>query len=190
MISLDQILVLEQKVENAVVKIQQLNAENAALRRKCAELTNALTAKTEQFSNFEADQKMIEDGILKALQKLSTVENAVHTQINSANQTKDNSTVKNKNPLVEQQLVAQKINSEFSENSKKNNFENNQLNIENEQPQVSENINATPIQNTVNQETSPVDFAIPENQEFESQNKTEQSEQTIENDDQQLFPLF
>ncbi len=79
MISFDQVLILEQKVENAVAKIAQLNAENAALRKKCAELTNALSAKTEQFSAFQSDQGRIEEGILKALERLNTVENAVLT---------------------------------------------------------------------------------------------------------------
>lgn len=79
MISLDQVLLLEEKVESAVSKIEQLNAENAALRRKCAELTNALSAKTEQFSTFQTDQDKIEAGILKALERLNTVENAIHT---------------------------------------------------------------------------------------------------------------
>lgn len=77
MISLDQVLLLEEKVENAVRKIEQLNAENAALRRKCAELTNALAAKTEQFSSFLNDQSKIEDGILKALNRLDALENTV-----------------------------------------------------------------------------------------------------------------
>ncbi len=78
MISLDQVLLLEEKVESAVAKIAQLNAENAALRSKCAELTNALSAKTEQFSNFQSDQGKIEAGILKALERLDSVENAIH----------------------------------------------------------------------------------------------------------------
>lgn len=77
MISLDQILLLQEKVENAVAKIAQLNAENAALRRKCAELTNALAAETEQFSSFQDNQSKIEEGILSALKKLDAVENRV-----------------------------------------------------------------------------------------------------------------
>ncbi len=77
MISLDQILLLQEKVENAVAKIAQLNAENAALRRKCAELTNALAAETEQFSAFQNNQSKIEEGILSALKKLDTVESKV-----------------------------------------------------------------------------------------------------------------
>ncbi|MBO6220256.1 MAG: cell division protein ZapB [Treponema sp.] len=77
MISFDQVLLLEEKVESAVKKIEQLNAENAALRSKCAELSNALDAKSEQFSSFESNQSKIEEGILKALSRLNAVENVV-----------------------------------------------------------------------------------------------------------------
>lgn len=77
MISLDQVFLLEQKVESAVEKIQQLQAENDALRSKCLELTNALSSKSEQLSSFENDQTQIEDGIKKALERLSTIENSV-----------------------------------------------------------------------------------------------------------------
>ncbi|MCI1208954.1 MAG: cell division protein ZapB [Treponema sp.] len=77
MISLDQVLLLQKKVEIAVNKISQLKTENDALRRKCAELTNALSAKTEQISSFQADETKIEEGILKALDKLNSIENSV-----------------------------------------------------------------------------------------------------------------
>ena len=92
MISIDQVLLLEEKVESAVKKIEQLNAENAALRRKCAELSNAFNAKSEQFSTFQNDQSKIEEGILKALSRLNAVENVVlqatgtaHIQSNQVN---------------------------------------------------------------------------------------------------------
>ena len=77
MISLDQVYLLEQKVESAVAKIQQLQAENDALRNKCAELTNALSAKSEQLTSFESDQSQIETGIKKALDRLNSIENTV-----------------------------------------------------------------------------------------------------------------
>ena len=89
MISLDQVYLLEQKVESAVEKIQQLQAENDALRNKCTELTNALSAKSEQLSNFESDQSQIETGIKNALDRLNSIENSVlktATQINQAAQ--------------------------------------------------------------------------------------------------------
>ena len=83
MISLDQVQLLEQKVGSAVEKITQLSAENAALRTKCAELQNALDAKTEQFTSFQSDQNKIEEGILSALDRLNTVENTVLESANA-----------------------------------------------------------------------------------------------------------
>ena len=77
MISLDQVKLLEQKVESAVAKIQQLQAENDALRTKVTELTNAVSAKSEQLSSFESEQDRIESGIKKALDRLSSIENTV-----------------------------------------------------------------------------------------------------------------
>ena len=87
MISLDQVYLLEQKVESAVEKIQQLQAENDALRSKCTELTNALSAKSEQLSNFESDQSQIESGIKKALDRLNSIENSVLKTATQINQT-------------------------------------------------------------------------------------------------------
>lgn len=88
---LDQILLLEQKVESAVAKISQLQAENDALRTQCAELTNALSAKTELLTHFEHDQGMIENGIIKALDRLASIENSV-LQATGASAAKDGST--------------------------------------------------------------------------------------------------
>ena len=77
MISLDQIMLLEKKVEGAVAKIAQLQAENDALRTRCSELTNALSSKSELLSSFEQDQNRIEGGILKALETLSSIEDSL-----------------------------------------------------------------------------------------------------------------
>ena len=77
MVSLEQVLLLEQKVESAVAKIQQLEAENDALRNKCSELTNALSAKSEQLKAYESDQQKIESGIIKAIDRLNSIENSV-----------------------------------------------------------------------------------------------------------------
>ncbi len=89
MISLDQVLLLEEKVERAVEKIQQLQAENDALRSKCSELTNALSSKSEQLSTFEQDQSRIENGILKALDRLAAIENSVLDAAGDAVQPQD-----------------------------------------------------------------------------------------------------
>lgn len=77
MVSIEQIAILEQKVESAVARIAQLTAENDALRSKCVELTNALSAKTEQLSAFQNDQNKIEVGIMKALEQLKSLEGTI-----------------------------------------------------------------------------------------------------------------
>ena len=91
MISLDQVELLEAKIESAVGKIQQLQVENDALRNRVQELSNALSAKSEQLSlcekkvserelelsNRDKEQALIESGILKALNRLNSIENSV-----------------------------------------------------------------------------------------------------------------
>lgn len=84
MISLDQVVLLQRKVEAAVAKIkslsgeiEQLSSENDALRRKCAELTNALADKSGLVSSLEAEQNQIEQSILTALDQLDAVEDSV-----------------------------------------------------------------------------------------------------------------
>ncbi|MCR5764138.1 MAG: cell division protein ZapB [Treponema sp.] len=84
MISLDQVLLLQKKVETAVEKIaflkgqiEQLKSENDALHTKCAELTKALDEKTELVSSLESNQGKIEEGIISALNRLDTMENSI-----------------------------------------------------------------------------------------------------------------
>ena len=64
MISLDQVLLLQEKVETAVQKITalsennaRLESENDALRSTCAELSKALEEKTELVKTFENQQE-------------------------------------------------------------------------------------------------------------------------------------
>lgn len=108
MISLDQVFLLEQKVESAVAKIQQLQAENDALRNKCAELTNALSAKSEQLTSFESDQTQIENGIKKALDRLSNIENSVlKTAVSTPNFGQVASNPVQPKPVVEQKQIVE-----------------------------------------------------------------------------------
>ena len=77
MISLDQIQMLERKVESAVAKIAALQELNSALRDKNTELEHTNTMLTQRISSFEADQGRIEQGILNALDRLNSMESAV-----------------------------------------------------------------------------------------------------------------
>lgn len=125
MISLDQVLLLEKKVESAVAKIQQLQAENDALRKKCDELTNSLSSKSELLSSFESDQNQIENGIKNALDRLSSIENTVLETFSSQSVQQTNigqvSPSKTDSTKTETQN-SQKINSEISNE----NFSNQQ----------------------------------------------------------------
>ena len=112
MISLDHVLLLEQKVESAVAKIAQLQAENDALRSRCSELTNALSTKSEQLSSFESDQNKIESGILKALDRLNSIENSVlkaSGQAAASNQPQASQPQVHTNPQTVQNPVRQTV---------------------------------------------------------------------------------
>ena len=93
MISLDQVLLLQKKVETAVQRIaflegqvEQLKSDNDALHSKCAELTKAVAEKTELVSSLEANQGKIEEGILNALTRLDSVENSILNSLDGDSQ--------------------------------------------------------------------------------------------------------
>lgn len=102
MISLDQVLLLQEKVGTAVEKINSLNAkvlqlesDNDALRRKCAELTNALSEKSELVSSLESTQSKIEQSILLTLNRLDAVENSILTTEDGSTETESQTVVQN-----------------------------------------------------------------------------------------------
>ena len=120
MITLDQVLLLEQKVESAVVKIQQLQAENAALRNRCSELTNALSSKSEQLSSLESEQNQIESGLLKSLNRLSSIENII---LNLADSNNSNIPTKQINVTQENQFSSNVQNNLTVENQSVSNIQ-------------------------------------------------------------------
>ncbi|MCQ2611062.1 MAG: hypothetical protein MJ169_04880 [Treponema sp.] len=83
MVSIDQVLLLQQKVESAVQKIVQLKAENDALRSKCSGLTNALSENTELLATHTAEEKKIEDSISKTIDRLSCVDSTGSVTVNA-----------------------------------------------------------------------------------------------------------
>lgn len=87
MVTLDQVLLLQEKVETAVKKITSLNervmqleSENDALRSKCAELTKAISEKSELVSTLEDTQAKIEQSILVTLNRLDAVQDSILSQ--------------------------------------------------------------------------------------------------------------
>lgn len=138
MTSPDHVELLVKKVESIVAKTLNLQAENDALRTKCAELTNALSAKTEQLASFEREQSMVEGGILKALERLSSIENSI---LQAADNSIQQNTVQ-QIPSVEAQSAAagQTVQPEISNEVSAPQNDANAIR-QNEQPQnpVSEN---------------------------------------------------
>lgn len=84
MISLEQVQLLEHKVETAVAKIAELQKENDFLRAKFSELKVQYdelqkmdVERSSKLSLYEQNQPRIEEGIMKALERLNNVEDSV-----------------------------------------------------------------------------------------------------------------
>lgn len=183
MISLDQVLLLQKKVETAVEKIgslngiiSQLKAENDALRSKCAELTNSLSEKSELISTFEAEQGKIEEGILSALNRLDTVENTLLSNIPAVSQ---NAPAAEETQVSEAAVTSAETNTPAEETisepviqdtpAEEQQSENTELNF-------TEDVNA-PAEATV--EEKEEDIPVPQTEMPEVQKETPPAETTI-----------
>lgn len=81
MLNLDQVRLLENRVEKAVSKIESLTAENNLLRSQLSGLQARVNELEELVRSFKDDQGRIEEGILNALERLSAFEDSVyHTE--------------------------------------------------------------------------------------------------------------
>jgi len=198
MISIDQVLLLEERVESAVKKIEQLNAENAALRSKCAELSNALNAKSEQFSSFQNDQSKIEEGILKALSRLNAVENVVLQAANPAPAQGSFSTSSSE-PVIKETPSIPEANQNPISNSIQNSepsFDTMNASGSNDQPQLEPSAPdmpaeiEVPVENSVQPE--PSDSVTPEiDFEFEGADSSETGPEPQQADPKQpMFDIF
>lgn len=187
MISLEQILLLQEKVENAVSKIEQLNAENAALRRKCAELTNVLAAKTEQFSSFQNNQNKIEEGILAALHKLDAVESKVLESSAASSSSENSEEVQNPKPeestQIEQTSDNQNIQSQVESSSEPEIVSENlqEPQPENQWPVIDGNQSAQTDSTNANSADQSIDNSLS----FENSEKTAEDSSS-----QPLFDIF
>lgn len=78
MLNLGQVKVLEEKVAKAVHLVQMLKEENAALRAEIDGRGKRITELEQLVLAFQDDQTKIEEGILKALNHLSTFEDSAY----------------------------------------------------------------------------------------------------------------
>ncbi|MGI5173387.1 hypothetical protein H0R92_07265 [Treponema sp. OMZ 840] len=77
MISLNQIQLLEQKVESVLQLVSQLQNEKSDLENQNADLKMQLQKITAKYEHFEQDGAKIEQGILSVLNRLNDMEDAV-----------------------------------------------------------------------------------------------------------------
>jgi len=77
MLNLDQVRLLENRVEKAVGKIQSLTTENTHLRSQLSSLQSRVNELEGLVRAFKDDQGRIEEGILNALDRLSAFEDSV-----------------------------------------------------------------------------------------------------------------
>jgi len=83
MLNLDQVRLLENRVEKAVSKIQSLTAENAQLRSQLSGSQTHINELEGLVRSFKDDQGRIEEGILNALDRLSAFEDSVYHSVDS-----------------------------------------------------------------------------------------------------------
>ena len=76
MITLDQVQLLEKKIEEIISMMNNLQKQNSALQEKNRELIEKNSLLMQKISSFEADQNRIEQGILNALDRLNSMENS------------------------------------------------------------------------------------------------------------------
>ena len=179
MITFDQILLLQEKIESAANKIKQLQAENDALRSKCAELTNALSTKSELLSSFESEQSKIENYILHALNRLIEIENSVLHSTGNTLQPESTSVKTEQKPVQVQQEEI------FSH--QENNLQS-QTQLQNSEPIPQEQIlnthnNAQYNSNDFNSALDITEQETPETQDFPN----ESNETPLENNQFDIF---
>lgn len=133
MITLDQVQLLEKKVETIVSKINDLQKQNSALQRqnsalqeKNRELIEKNSLLMQKISTFEADQNRIEQGILNALDRLNNMENSVLNVGTSVTNEQANTqqTVVSDDKIQEEETKHENTNSQFTQDSSLTDFSN------------------------------------------------------------------
>ncbi len=81
MITLNQVQLLQKKVEDAVDTIMALRKENAALKERCRAYENNNADLSRRVTSYEEEQNMIEQGIMSVLTRLNTVEDSIRTSV-------------------------------------------------------------------------------------------------------------
>ena len=110
MINLNQVQLLEQKVEQALTLIDRLREENKILKTKLASSQQRLDELEDMVSSFKDEQEAIEKSILKVLAELDRLEDDLSLAPKEAFQQRETSTTAATSPGTLKKASEQKNN--------------------------------------------------------------------------------
>lgn len=164
MITLDQVQLLEKKVEAIVSKMNDLQRQNIALQEKNRELIEKNSLLMQKISSFEADQNRIEQGILNALDRLNSMENSAlkvgtsatitqnvqevessNTEYNHVEETTQTNELTNFSNIQTEQVVQEQ---EVQQNFEENNYQPQEESLNFSEEKLDEEINSEEETNT------------------------------------------
>ncbi|MDR1105749.1 MAG: cell division protein ZapB [Treponema sp.] len=88
MVTLDQVKLLETKVEKAIGYVEKVSGENTGLRERLESYQKRIDELEVLVETFKEDQSRIEDGILSTLDRLNQFEDAIERSLGIKNRDK------------------------------------------------------------------------------------------------------
>ena len=165
MITLDQVQLLEKKIEEIISIMNNLQKQNSALQEKNRELIEKNSLLMQRISSFEADQNRIEQGILNALDRLNSMENSAlkvgtsatttqnvqevessNTEYNHVEETTQTNELTNFSNIQTEQVVQEQ---EVQQNFEQNNYQTQEESLNFSEEKLDEEINSEVTENNV-----------------------------------------
>ena len=166
MITLDQVQLLEKKIEEIISMMNNLQKQNSALQEKNRELIEKNSLLMQRISSFEADQNRIEQGILNALDRLNSMENSALKVGSSATTTQNVQKVESSNTetVVEETTTPNELTNfsniqteqvvqeqETQQNFEQNNYQPQEESLNFSEEKLDEEINSEVTENNVSE---------------------------------------
>ena len=166
MITLDQVQLLEKKIEEIISMMNNLQKQNSALQEKNRELIEKNSLLMQRISSFEADQNRIEQGILNALDRLNSMENSALKVGTSATTTQNVQEVEasNTETVVEETTTPNELTNfsniqteqvvqeqEVQQNFEQNNYQPQEESLNFSEEKLDEEINSELTENNVSE---------------------------------------
>ncbi|MDR1420883.1 MAG: cell division protein ZapB [Treponema sp.] len=100
MVTLDQVKLLETKVEKAIGYVEKVSGENAELRGRLESYQKRIDELEILVQTFREDQSRIEDGILSTLDRLNQFEDAIERSLGIKGRDKERKSPKAASPAA------------------------------------------------------------------------------------------